>query len=143
MSRRRGEELEMLPHHVYLHFDKAGDVIYVGCTSDPENRPRDTRKRSWIKTESHRVEVSGPMPHAAAVWVEAQMIRHLNPKHNTQMPKPVRDELDWRAARMVEVEGCSRSDATWYVRYMPTDPGEFEAFLATRQEARAKYGNTA
>lgn len=138
MSRRSGRELETLPHYVYAHLNKAGAVIYVGRTSDPEHRPTDTKRRRWIATESASVIVSPAMPFEAAAWVETEMIRAISPKRNDRSGQTLRN-IDWRIDRWCEAEGVTRADAGWAVKYAPTDPDEFEAYLAQRKAAVAAY----
>lgn len=71
-----------MTHHVYLHRDTDGAIIYVGRTVDPKSRPYDTRDREWITSESAGVEVSPVMSYRAASWVEEQLIATLRPRHN-------------------------------------------------------------
>lgn len=138
MSRRPGRELELLPHYVYSHFNAECAVIYVGRTSDPDTRPMDSRRRSWISTESTEVLISPEMTFAAAVWVETEMIRALAPKHN-ERPGQHLENTDWRIDRVCEVEGVTRATARWAVQYYPTDPVEFEAQLATHAEGVRQF----
>lgn len=133
MTRRPGRELEQLPHHVYIHFNKKGAVIYVGRTVDPDSRPWDASRRKWMKTESDEVLVSPAMPFEAAMWMETTLIRTSRPRHNRQVGQYERPALDdWRIDRLCEAEGVTRATAKWAVDYMPSDPDEFEAFLTHR-----------
>lgn len=133
MTKRTRAELEALPHYVYIHVDTNLTPIYVGRTAFPEERPWDTKKRSWIKDETFEVSVSPPMPFKAACWVEDRLIVSCLPKHNTrrgQTNHPA-DE-DWRIDRICAAEGVTRTTAKQFVAFYPTDPDEFEAYLERR-----------
>ncbi len=125
-----------LPNFVYLHFDGDGRVIYVGRTSRPQVRPRESGERPWIASESARVELSPAMSLEAAAWVESELIRGINPKHNHINADRPSD--DWRIRRICETEDMSVADARYMARYMPTEREAFEAFLAMRQSNRTE-----
>lgn len=132
-------ELERLPHHVYVHTDKRGDVIYVGRTAHPDERPwRDSGARPWIATESRNVEISPPMPFEAARWMERVLIDTVRPRHNQRRGESD-ERLDWRIDRIAEAEGVTRAAARFAAPYYPTDPDEFEAFLARRVEGVREF----
>lgn len=118
------------PHHVYLHLNGAGDVVYVGRTVDPATRPFDSKDRPWVATIAN-VEVSPAMPYTAAAWMESSLIRAIRPEHN-QINGSERVADDWRVDYLMDAEGVDRPTATWGVRYMPTDPDDFRAAVAHR-----------
>lgn len=136
MTRRPGRELERLPHYVYVHLNGEYEPLYVGRTAHPDRRPWESRNRKWIERESAEVVVSPPMSFEAASWVEAELITLAQPKHNKRPGQTLAQHAskDWRIDRICEAEGVNRASAKALVRYYPTDPDEFEAYLAQRVE---------
>lgn len=43
----RHPHLAAAPHFLYRLLDSAGDLLYVGCTVDPERRLTEHRRKSW------------------------------------------------------------------------------------------------
>lgn len=141
MSRRPGRELERLPHYVYVHLDGEYEPLYVGRTAHPDERPWESRNRKWIKRESAEVIVSPPMSFEAASWVEAELIALARPTHNERPGQTLAQHAsrDWRIDRICEAENVNRATARSLVRYYPTDPDEFEEYLAKRVEGVREF----
>lgn len=83
--------VEQRPHYVYRHYDSDGQVLYIGCTSDPDARfaaQRTNRdSKEWYALVAH-TDVIGPMPYAEALHAETWAIRADLPPHNVDIPRP-------------------------------------------------------
>lgn len=72
------------PSCVYVHRDIAGDVIYVGATSEFEHRTARHRRESLWRDEIAAVEIVARF----RTWDDAHeaelaLIRTVRPRHNT------------------------------------------------------------
>ena len=111
------------PHYVYLHLNDLHEVIYVGCTQDPNNRPadRDHGKRTWIEAETADVELSPAMSYEAAAWMENALIRSINPNHNHLGGRRIASDPDGRIKYVCEVAHVTRGRAQSAMRHWPKD----------------------
>jgi predicted GIY-YIG superfamily endonuclease len=75
------------PHYVYRHYDADRQVLYIGCTHNPEQRFRTQSKAEWWPLVAD-TEVIGPMPYAEALHAETWAIRADRPPHNKHVPRP-------------------------------------------------------
>ena len=84
MNARNYSDLERRPHHVYLHRDPSGTVVYVGRTAYPETRPYETRGRVWMSARI-AIEIQGPMSFTKACQIEDDLIREHHPRFNNSL----------------------------------------------------------
>lgn len=70
-------------HFVYRCFDTRGDIIYVGCTHDVEQRMAQHRPTN-IGQATVRLKVTVHPDHRTALDVERDEIRRFEPKYNGQ-----------------------------------------------------------
>ncbi|NAE18229.1 GIY-YIG nuclease family protein [Enterococcus hirae] len=70
------------PHYVYRHYSPDGELLYVGCTSNPKQRPYVTRERPWFDLVKTRVVIDGPYEWIEALEIEAATIQAGRPVHN-------------------------------------------------------------
>jgi hypothetical protein len=75
------------PHYVYRHYDADRQVLYIGCTSDPEQRFAAQRSTEWWPLVAG-TQIIGPMPYAEALHAETWAIRADLPPHNKHVPGP-------------------------------------------------------
>jgi predicted GIY-YIG superfamily endonuclease len=85
-------------HFVYQVFNKAGDVIYVGCTRRPEKRWKehqaDPTRRQMVR-EARRFRMFGPYDYPTARRIEREQQFDLRPKHNAIPITRSRSEAWW------------------------------------------------
>lgn len=87
------------PHTVYLHRDRQGRVIYVGCTQNLEQRTKAHRDRALWRAQIAFVEVDSVQPdyHRGRAR-EAALIRKYEPRNNRLSNPAVERERDaWQA----------------------------------------------
>ena len=74
-----------LPHYVYVCYDAAEWVLYVGYSKNVSSRIAQHVKCQWWWTEHLRhVHALGPMPYEDARDLETALITRLAPLANTQ-----------------------------------------------------------
>ena len=70
------------PHYVYRIFNRAGDLLYIGCTVNVEKRLKQHRRKEWWPRPFASVMVDGPYPDRNAgraaedVAIETEHPRH-------------------------------------------------------------------
>jgi predicted GIY-YIG superfamily endonuclease len=75
------------PHYVYRHHDAEGRALYIGRTSNPEQRfSTQTRAKWWALVAD--TQIIGPMSYAEAIHAETWAIRADLPPHNKDVPRP-------------------------------------------------------
>jgi hypothetical protein len=67
--------------HLYRHFDKDGNLLYVGVSLSALSRLSRHRDREWFK-EIARVEISNWETREASLRAERRAIRTEHPRHN-------------------------------------------------------------
>jgi excinuclease UvrABC nuclease subunit len=74
-----------VPLTVYLHHAHDGSVLYVGCTSNLEQRTADHRRRARWRKSIARVEIDGIyIGYDAGVSRERELIGQHQPPYNIQ-----------------------------------------------------------
>ena len=117
--------IEDRAHYVYKHYDNDERLLYVGMTARPNVRPYETRKRAWV-AQSFRVEISPPMSHAAAVFVERSLIRLAKTfgeaAHNIRVCSPNAAPTDLKIVALAEKHGWTRAQARALYPIWPDEP---------------------
>lgn len=98
---------------VYRHYDKFGNLLYVGCTTDPETRLSGHKSvSSWYK-QIAKIEMEHFDTRQQALAEEERQIKALSPLHNSR-PRPdfvtVKLKLCW--SDYSEFQRIARTDAT-------------------------------
>jgi HPt (histidine-containing phosphotransfer) domain-containing protein len=75
-----------LPHHVYRLFDKAGGLLYIGCSFQPVARREQHNIKPWYEEIASMTSEEFPNL-AAARAAEAKAIETESPPHNTAHQK--------------------------------------------------------
>jgi len=69
-------------HFVYRAFDAAGDLLYVGCSNNPERRWAEHRTTSpWWTEQARRFHLSGPYNYDTARRLEREALATEDPKY--------------------------------------------------------------
>lgn len=94
MKLGRDEAMADKRHYVYRHYDAAGRLLYVGCTSLPKTRPYQHKTKPWWP-EVARTVFSSPLSYAAGQSVEFAAIRNERPLHNRRQWGRTRERVLW------------------------------------------------
>lgn len=79
--------------HLYRHFDKDGDLLYVGISLSTVHRLGQHQENShWFESIT-RVEIERFPTREAALQAEAMAIKHEKPLHNVMHNKPKKETL--------------------------------------------------
>jgi hypothetical protein len=95
-------------HYVYVAYNAAGEVLYVGYTWNFDQRMRHHRAGSRWWRERARFEVFGPMQSRPALRLEDELIWTLAPVYN----QPLSGDVDAFAAnpKPVSSHGVSQGE---------------------------------
>lgn len=78
-----------VPHFVYRCFSTGGDLLYVGCSVNVEQRMSQHASMPWASAVA-RVETDGPHSYVTARRLETEAIRDEDPQHNANAPTAAR-----------------------------------------------------
>lgn len=102
------EAEKLLPHYVYVCYDAADWVLYIGCSKNVSNRIRQHAPNGWADNLRH-VQAIGPLPFDDARDLERALIYRLAPlvnqEHNLVLTEHRTDE--W-AAQCAEARARER-----------------------------------
>ena len=74
-------------HFVYYVYDRAGEVIYIGCTRNLDRRWSDHKYfRQPMQAEAVRVRVSGPYDYKTARRIEKSEQYRYRPRYDARHP---------------------------------------------------------
>lgn len=106
-----GKSYDDGPHYVYRLYDAADQLLYIGCSADPNRRVKAHRSASAFGSLIARVRITGPFPgwgrahqvELAAVWDEmpAYNIEGARPEARLFAQEATRDFLLERHLRLV------------------------------------------
>ena len=94
-KRQRRFERDAKPHYVYELFDRSGQALYVGVTSDLPARIRSHSSKPWWP-HVHDMQVRRHEDRVAGIKAELDRIHDLQPLYNVQA-------TEWGNERVREV----------------------------------------
>lgn len=71
-------------HFVYLAFDQAGELLYIGQTRRPHSRAEAHRSSSPWFQDAARFRMLGPYSKSVALTLERRLIEQRQPAHNVK-----------------------------------------------------------
>jgi predicted GIY-YIG superfamily endonuclease len=87
----------MTAHYVYRCYDAAGQLLYVGCSKNPQRRIKEhTFTRTWWTDRIARVVLKVFPDRLLALLAEEQAIKAEHPIHNRQFRSLDSERADWQ-----------------------------------------------
>lgn len=93
--------LNNMRHYVYRHFDKDGQALYIGCSTDVQQRFKSHMfERTWWAEKVARTKVTVHPTRAVGWKVEKEEIARLEPLHNGEVQLMATDQ--WNQEKFVQ-----------------------------------------
>lgn len=87
---------------LYRHFDKSGQLLYVGISLNAVIRLSQHRDSSHWYDQIARVDVEPFPSRVSALAAERSAVQKERPLHNRQLQRPPEEEKPWRAVKAIE-----------------------------------------
>lgn len=92
----------MTAHYVYRCYDAAGQLLYVGCSKNPEKRLKEHAYfRTWWTDRINRIVLKVFPDRLQALLAEEQAIKTEHPIHNKQFRSLDSERVGWQPEHYV------------------------------------------